>query len=209
MNFARENERQHWSVVIGDSRYRRKHLVVTCPLETQRSRNKEKTEKWGGGEGGYAARIVPGTRKRRQRFLERGKKGGLLACHVLAGTRRNFPLRERTAGWWNGGMEIRGILHTTAIVRTSRFAERPSNGQRVFFEPKMRPSPPPPLLTVAKVTVSFSFPFSFFPNDTYSPLREKYLFCAFRSWISMLIPRLLIRRRGGSVIDLTLISLKR
>lgn len=56
-----------------------------------------------------------------------------------------------------GDGDTGGVVHTTAIVRTSRFAERSSNGQRVFFEPKMRPSSPPSLLTVAKVTVSFSF----------------------------------------------------
>lgn len=67
-----------------------------------------------------------------------------------------------------GDGDTGGVVHTTAIVRTSRFAERPSNGQRVFFEPKMRPSFPSLPLNGCKgdrFFFLFYFPlsFSFFP----------------------------------------------
>lgn len=108
MNFARENERQHWSVVIGDSRYRRKHLVVTCPLETQRSRNKEKTEKWGEEEGVTQRGSCPAPVRGGKGFWKEGRKVGCWRVTFSPGHVAIFLFEKGrpvggTGGWRYGG----------------------------------------------------------------------------------------------------------
>lgn len=102
---ARTNDNNGGPSVIGGSRYRRKHLVVTCPLETQRSRNKEKRR----GEGVTQRGSCPAPVRGGKGFWKEGRKVGRWRVTSSPGHVAIFlfekgrPVGGRTGGWRYGG----------------------------------------------------------------------------------------------------------